>query len=100
MGKKGSGTAVNRKPVEDKPVIQEQPNAKQPTPERTPVVRKPSAPLRVLPTVNINVFAAVSGIKPDQLAGFYYYAKRNKLRQMTVPEWHEAYKAYLVLPVK
>lgn len=100
MGKKEQGTAVDRKPINnDKPEIREQPNAKQPIEERrTPAVRKQA--FRVLPTVNINVFAQVSGIKSDQLAGFYYYAKRNDIRSLTVPEWKKAYKKFLALPVK
>lgn len=55
---------------------------------------------RNLPTININVFAQISGIKPDQLAGFYYYAKRNDIKRLTRPEWEAAYKKFMTLPVK
>lgn len=53
-----------------------------------------------LPTINIKVFAQISGIKPDQLAGFVYYAKKQNIRNLTRPEWDTAYKEFMSLPVK
>lgn len=94
-----SNTRVSPKDVELKRA--EDDNRQKPhTPVITAGTRKSDTSFRNLPTININVFAQISGIKPDQLAGFYYYAKRNDIKRLTRPEWEAAYKKFMTLPVK
>ncbi len=54
--------------------------------------KKPSVPLRV--------YAAISGIKPDQIQAFAMYAKREEMRPCPVPEWKGRYEAFLQKPVR
>ncbi len=53
---------------------------------------------RELPIVDLRVFKAVSGIKPDQIVGFESFAKREKLKPRTIPEWHDALAVFLSTP--
>ncbi len=50
--------------------------------------------------VSLLVFRAVSGVKWDQLAGFLRYAKTKGMGPRAIPEWHDAYKAFLARPVR
>lgn len=52
------------------------------------------------PSVTIQVFRAVSGIKPDVFAGFARFVQREELRPCPVKEWHERYEAFQKRPVK
>lgn len=52
----------------------------------------PEAPAR--PLVDIGVFCAVSGVKPDQLSGFKSWVKREGTKSLTVPQWREMYEKF------
>lgn len=47
-------------------------------------------PLKGPPLVDVKLFASVSGIKLDQLAGFIRYSKDQKLGPMTIEQWKKA----------
>lgn len=64
-----------------------------------PVV--PEKKERKLPSVPFKVWAVVSNIKMDQLAGFEYYANKVKgVRTLTTLEWYQLYQEYKEKPVK
>jgi len=65
-----------------------------PEPKSAPPPAPAPSPERVLPRVDLRVWAISSGIKPDQLAGFVRYAIKNNLGRMTIPEWREALEAF------
>ena len=70
--------------------------------EEAPKVREDTIPeihVEALPTVDLRVFIAVSGVKPDQMGGFSYYAKATKLGPLSIPKWREAYQEFLDKPV-
>ncbi len=58
------------------------------------------APARLKPSVPLRVFAAVSGIKPDQFQAFARYAAREEMRPCPVTEWKEHFEAFLKKPVR
>jgi hypothetical protein len=49
--------------------------------------------------IRLEVFMRLSGRKPDQMAGFAWYARKQKLGPLSVPEWHEALAAFDARPV-
>jgi len=51
-------------------------------------------------SVPLRVFVNVSGRKPDQMAGFVYHAKKEKLGPRSVPEWRAEFEKFLARPVK
>lgn len=63
----------------------------------TPVVL--SAPVEKPTEVSAAIFARISGIKVDKIAGFLAMAKRENLRPRSVAEWRELYRKYLTAPV-
>lgn len=64
-------------------------------PKKEPVKKEPE-----LPEVQFKVFQQVSGVKPDQLAGFACYIKNLGIDRATVTEWKALYEKYKVKPVK
>lgn len=65
--------------------------------EETPEV---AAPLKRRDGIPYRVFAKISGLKWDQMAGFGSYAKKHNLGPMTVPEWREQLQKFLGKPTK
>ena len=61
---------------------------------------KPEAPKEAKPLVALSVFSAIFGPKWDQLAGFKYYAKKNKLGPLTVLEWRQAFADFMNRPTR
>jgi len=49
--------------------------------------------------VPLKVFVAVSGQKPDQMAGFSYFANREKLTPRSIKDWREAYAKFMATPI-
>lgn len=82
--------------------------------EPTPVVRVPEIPTEALaptpevpnlpvpqqPLIELRVFAAMSGIRWDQAAGFLAYAKQTKLGPMTMEQWQAELVKFHNRPVK
>ena len=66
--------------------------AKKPEAKKAPAKPKPSVPLRV--------FAAVSGMKPDQFQAFARYAQLEEMRPCPVVEWKTRFEAFKNRPVK
>jgi len=64
-----------------------------PTPEKSDSERS-------LPRIPLRVFEKIAGARPDQLAGFLHYAKKNNLGPLTVPEWREAREIFRTKPTK
>lgn len=52
------------------------------------------------PVVPYRVFAALSGMKPDRLAGFQHYVTREEMKPTTVTGWNDRYDAFMSKPVK
>jgi hypothetical protein len=59
----------------------------------------PVQPSREISLVSAQIFARVSGIRVDKIAGFLALAKRENLRPRSVAEWHILYQKYLTEPV-
>lgn len=75
-----------------------------PKPKEKPIVvkAKPIAvePVRELPKIALKVWCSASGKKPDQLAGFVLWAKKEKLNAMTIPEWWDVYQKFMDMPAR
>ena len=78
-----------------------------PAPEATKAPPPPAvqprprpAPQHSLPKVSLDVYLRLSGLKPDEAAPFAHYAQSRKMVQRTIPEWKDAYGAFLARPVK
>jgi len=54
---------------------------------------------RAVAIVPIEVFRQVSGVKPDQFAGFAWYARRQGLKPQPVASWRREYERFLTLAV-
>ncbi len=50
--------------------------------------------------VTLDVYAKVSGIRPDQLAGFRRWVTSRKVSKQTLAEWRELREQFLRRPVK
>lgn len=70
--------------------------AEQP-PAAVPPAPEPEKPV-ARATVNFEVWARLSGMRFDQLAGFRNHVKRQKLGPMTVLEWRAAFQKFLETP--
>ena len=57
-----------------------------------PETKAASRPVAIVP---IEVFRQVSGVKPDQFAGFAWYAKRRGLKPQPVAGWRREYERFL-----
>ena len=68
-------TKIVEKVIE--PIVEKQPVAE-------PIVAVPEAPKT---RVSLRVFKEICGQKPDQIAGFMYYAKINKLDNLSFDDW-------------
>jgi len=68
--------------------------------EVTPVVveEKPMEPPK--PVVPLKVFLQVFGMKWDQMAGFKYYATKQKLEPLTIEEWRKAFADFMNKPTQ
>jgi hypothetical protein len=55
---------------------------------------------QALPAVPLKIWLSVCGIKPDRVAGFVSFAKRQKLGPMSIPEWAHSWQNFLKRPVK
>lgn len=51
------------------------------------------------PYVGLDVYLAICGLKPDQMAGFRHYARAKNLDLYTIDEWKAAYAAFMNRPV-
>ena len=51
------------------------------------------------PKVALRVFIASGGLRWDQMAGFKSYAIRSKMGPLSIPEWREAFNAFMKRPV-
>lgn len=69
--------------VLEKPILEEN-ETQDPKPEES-AKKKDDTPDH--PSIPLGVFCSLSGVKPDQLAGFRMYATTQKLKPMTVPQW-------------
>lgn len=56
---------------------------------------KSKTPAHTAAVVALQVFRQVGGLKPDQLAGFAWYAKREGLKPQTVASWRREYERFL-----
>lgn len=56
----------------------------------------PAEPTRV----SLQVFIRLCGRKPDQLAGFAWYASKQNLGPLSIPEWQEALRVFDTRPVR
>lgn len=107
MGKK-SPKADPEKTLDEIPEAALEPKPKAAAAKAEPAARKAPAPAPKAapapapkkPTIPLRVFRQIHGAKMDQLAGFTSYAKRQKLGPMTVPEWREAYTAFMNRPIR
>lgn len=54
----------------------------------------------VYPSVPLKVFCSLSGLKPDQIAGFQRYAITNKLGPMTITQWRETLVGFQNKPTR
>lgn len=63
----------------------------------------PAVPTTPGPTpaanISLDVFGRISGIKPDQFAGFAWYARRERLGPRPVVQWRDAYEKLLARAV-
>lgn len=59
-----------------------------------------SLPEEALPLVPLDVFIAVSGQKPDQMAGFSRWVQRSRIGPQTVVGWKKILEQYANRPVK
>lgn len=57
------------------------------------------APTVVDPEIALEVFAQVSGRRPDQIRGFTLWAKKEGFKKKTRPQWEAEWKRYLERPV-
>lgn len=71
---------------------------KEEAPEEEEVPEEPKKPERKLDPIRVDVFCRVA-MKPDQAAGFLFYAKKNKMPNRTMPEWQEAFEEFSKRPV-
>lgn len=62
--------------------------------------KKPEAVATPKPVVPYRVFAVLSGMKIDKLAGFRSHVMREQMMPATVAEWHKRYDAFMAKPVK
>jgi len=86
-------------PVDEKPAEPTKPpeNLESKKSETKPVAEEKKPPAQC---VDLRVFVKVAGPKPDQMAGFVYHAKKNKLGPMSVNEWRAEHKKFMAQPVK
>lgn len=85
--------------VEPEPVIDKMDDEKTPAmgiPETKPEAKPATPPAQ---SVGLRVFATVSGLKLDQLAGFVYYAQKNNLGPMSMSDWKVEHDKFLSRPV-
>ena len=66
----------------------------------TPAVKLDKTPVKVLPKISFDIFSRICGIKWDQLAGLAYYARKQGIKVLTVPEWEDLHEEYKTKPVK
>ena len=79
------------------PTTQE--TTKEPEAEKPATEEAEAPPDDGKPKVELRVFIASGGIRWDQMAGFKSYAKRNKMGPLSIPEWREAFNAFMKRPV-
>jgi hypothetical protein len=72
-------------------------------PDRQPVEKKTIKavmnPSEEKPIVPLRVFLTVCGMKWDQIAGFKYYAEKNKLGPFTVEHWRIEFENFWNKPI-
>lgn len=68
------------------------PPVRRPVTEPAAPAQPPTAPVAVVP---LEVFRQVSGVKPDQFAGFAWFAKRQGLKAQPVASWRKEYAKFL-----
>jgi hypothetical protein len=69
------------------------------TDDQAPAPAQAIPPVTSGPKVNLSVFLAVSTVKPDQMAGFCYWAKKNRLGPMTIRDWKQEYTNFMGRPI-
>jgi hypothetical protein len=82
-----------------KPPEPEKPADAAPTP--APVAEPPKVEPKPpeAPKIALDVFAALSGRKPDQTRGFQGWARRQGLTRLSRAEWEAKWAEYLARPV-
>jgi len=63
------------------------------------VASTPNLPEPPKALLQLRVFAAMAGVRWDQVAGFVSYAKRNKLGPLTMEDWQAEFQKYNNRPV-
>lgn len=81
---------------EPKATPKKESEAKDDAPKEEPPKEKP----RILPKVNLSVYLATCGRKPDQTAGFRRWMKGRKVRRQTIPEWNQMWETFQNRPVR
>lgn len=62
---------------------------------------KPKAKLYLgPPKLQLRIFCTLSGIKPDQMAGFARHAKHQKLGPLTIEEWKKSLVEFQNKPMR
>jgi hypothetical protein len=87
----------------DKPAAIGEPAASPPALVPTAPDTAPALPATPVPTpaanISLEVFGRISGVKPDQLAGFAWYAKRHGLGPQSISSWRDEYARFLATPL-
>lgn len=103
MAKHKFGDPQNLESSEEKSVEETEPSSPpEPpknleSPKETATETEATAPVQ---SVALRVFANGSGHKADQMAGFVYYATKNKLGPMSMTAWHAELAKFSATPVK
>jgi hypothetical protein len=83
----------------DKPPVSAPTPVEKTRPKTTAPETAPTVPTRPVSTpaaaISLEVFGRISGVKPDQLAGFAWYAKRQRLGPQSVWSWRHEYARFL-----
>jgi hypothetical protein len=90
---------LNKLAAIDEPAASPPELAEETKPETTAPKTAPAVPTMTAPkpaaNISLEVFGRISGVKPDQLAGFAWYARRERLGPRSVVQWRGAYQKFL-----
>lgn len=106
MSKNKFGDSKNLEFVEDKnednEFIDDKKEEKVKVPPKKAEVTKEIIVEKVIPPqcVPLKTYSRVAGRKADQMAGFVYYAQKNKLGPMSIKEWHKEFDNFSAKPIK
>ncbi len=91
-------TPVESQPA--KPALEPETETDTETGDSKTKAEAPKEKPRILPKVKLNVFLATCGKRVDQTAGFRRWMKGRKVRQQTIPEWHQMWETFQNRPVR